>query len=87
MCYICRKPVKDYSHFYGQGAEPTGNGLCPLWTDNNTVHHEDVARGAREAKEQARRERPGVELKYDPTRDLNLNPPSSRDKFRTGAYA
>jgi hypothetical protein len=72
MCYICRKPVKDYSHFYGQGAQPSGNSLCPLWSDNNTIHNQDVVRGALEAKEKVQREQPGVELKFDPTQGLNL---------------
>ena len=33
MCYLCNKPVKDYSHFYGQGGEPEPeNGkTCSLW--------------------------------------------------------
>ncbi len=74
MCYICRKPVKDYSHFYGQGAQPSANSRCPLWSDNNTVHAQDVARGALEAKERVQRERPGVELKHDPTMGLDLPP-------------
>lgn len=71
MCYICRLPVKDYNHFYGQGSEPV-SGKCPLWTDNNLVHDRDVALGALEAQNALNKNQPGVILKNDPTKGLNM---------------
>ena len=50
MCYLCRKPVTDYRHFYGQGGAPGGQAKCPLWSDNKTLHDSDVAKGAFDAK-------------------------------------
>ena len=58
-CYICRQPVKDYSHFYGQGAQPLA-GKCPLFSDNNRLHESDVAKGAKEAKNEMDQENPEV---------------------------
>ena len=46
MCYLCRKPVTDYKHFYGQGGAPGGQATCPLWSDNKSLHENDVAKGA-----------------------------------------
>lgn len=72
-CYVCRKPVKDYTHFNGQG----GNrfDLCPLYTDNSVVNENKVL----EAAEIAKKEVGPDKLKYDPTvgleAHLNANKP------------
>ena len=66
-----RLPVKDYSHFYGQGALPV-SGKCHLWTDNNLVHDRDVALGALEAKNAINQGHPELILKNDPTQGLNM---------------
>ena len=66
-----RLPVKDYSHFYGQGATPV-SGKCPLWTDNNMVHDRDVAQGALEARNAFNKDQPGLILKNDPTLGINM---------------
>ncbi|XP_012288793.1 hyphally regulated cell wall protein 3 [Orussus abietinus] len=44
MCYICNKPVKDYTHFNAQGAERID--LCPLWSDNKRLNAETVLKAA-----------------------------------------
>jgi TRIAD3 protein (E3 ubiquitin-protein ligase RNF216) len=68
MCYICRKKVSDYSHFYGQGAEPV-NGKCALYTDTNSLHASEVNKAAEEKKKEM--EAKNITLKNDPTKDLS----------------
>ena len=51
MCYLCKQPVEDYTHFYGQGGEPTATKTCPLWTDSKQLHEEEIANAAAKAKE------------------------------------
>ena len=77
MCYLCRQPVRDYKHFYGQGGVPQPGQLCPLFSDNNTVHERDVARGALEAKSEMDKENPDVKLKHDPAANINLEAANS----------
>ena len=72
MCYLCRQPVKDYKHFFGQGGVPQAGQTCPLWSDNNSIHERDVARGALEAKSEMDKENPEVKLKHDPAAGINL---------------
>jgi len=67
MCYLCRKPVRDYNHFYGQGGTPTATQACPLWSDNAVLHEHAVAKSAVEAKEEMDQQQPEVKLKHDPT--------------------
>jgi len=69
MCYLCRKPVPDnYSHFYGQGADPK-DGTCPLWSDNKNLHKEEVFQAAKRAKKDLNKN-----VKYDPTKNLEKPP-------------
>ena len=71
MCYLCRKPVKNYDHFVGEGGTPNPpHQICPLWSNNDILHTEEVARGGQNAKSTMEREKPNVELKIDPTVDL-----------------
>ena len=72
MCYLCRKPVRDYNHFYGQGGVPTQQQTCPLWSDNKTLHEADVARGALKAKNEMDEKVPEVKLKHDPTAGVDV---------------
>ena len=72
MCYLCRQPVRDYKHFFGQGGVPQAGQTCPLWSDNNSIHERDVARGALEAKSEMDKENPEVKLKHDPAAGINL---------------
>ena len=62
-------PFQDYTHFYGQGGDPLP-GKCPLWSQNDELHRADVQKGAKAAKDRMDRERPEVELKFDPTEDV-----------------
>ena len=70
MCYLCRQPVEDnYKHFYGEGASP-GPGLCPLWSNINQVHGNEVKEAAARVKTHV-----GKKLKYDPTQGQNEDDP------------
>lgn len=69
MCYLCRNLVPDnYKHFYGQGAEPAP-GLCPLFSDNESLHKSEVMKAATLGKKNMK----GA-LKYDPTKDMAAPP-------------
>jgi len=70
MCYLCRKEVKDYSHFYGQGGTPTANKTCPLFSDNKKIHQIELSKVAKEAKEEL--EKANVTLSVDPTKDVMI---------------
>ena len=72
MCYLCRQPVRDYKHFFGQGGVAQPGQTCPLWSDNNSIHERDVARGALEAKSEMDKENPEVKLKHAPAAGINL---------------
>ena len=65
MCYLCKQPVKDYTHFYGQGGAPDKTRTCPLWTDTKKLHEEEVAKAAAKAKEELKKK--NIQLKHDPT--------------------
>ena len=70
MCYLCKQPVRDYTHFYGQGGEPTNTRTCPLWTDNKKLHEQEVANAAAKAKEELQKK--NIQLKHDPTAGVAL---------------
>ena len=65
MCYLCKQPVRDYTHFYGQGGAPDKTRSCPLWTDNKKLHEQEVAEAAAKAKEELKKK--NIHLKHDPT--------------------
>ena len=65
MCYLCKQPVRDYTHFYGQGGAPDKTRSCPLWTDNKKLHEQEVAEAAAKAKEELKKK--NLTLKNDPT--------------------
>ncbi|KAJ3660388.1 hypothetical protein Zmor_004838 [Zophobas morio] len=65
MCYVCGKPVDSYKHFNGNGGDRFD--LCPLYSDTNVLNKENVLKGAQEAKAEIG----NVNLKYDPTVDIN----------------
>ena len=78
MCYLCRKPVKGYEHFVGQGGEPEPpHRVCPLWSNNDDLHKKEVAKVALEAKQTVTEENPNVKLKIDPTSGIQM-PSTSR---------
>jgi len=68
MCYLCKQPVKDYTHFYGQGGSPTATKTCPLWTDNQRLHEQEIANAAAKAKEELAKS--NLTLKHDPTKGI-----------------
>ena len=68
MCYLCKKAVKDYSHFYGQGGTPTDVKTCPLWSDNKMLHQMEVAKATELAREGLAKD--NMVLSNDPTKDI-----------------
>ena len=72
MCYLCKQPVKDYTHFYGQGGAPSATKTCPLWTDNIRLHEQEIANAAAKAKEEMAAKNPHLTLKHDPTKGIAL---------------
>jgi len=75
MCYLCKAPVKDYSHFYGQGGRPSEKQPCPLWSDNAALHAQEVAKAAQEAKDELAAK--NVKLKHDPTAGIEAPAPKT----------
>ncbi|XP_011169726.1 E3 ubiquitin-protein ligase RNF216 [Solenopsis invicta] len=63
MCYICNKPVTDYKHFQGQGAEPSN--LCPLWSDNKRMNAKSVIKVCRETVNQMKEKDPDIDINID----------------------
>ena len=57
MCYLCKKEVKDYSHFY-----------CPLFSDNKRIHQMELVKVAEEAKLKLVEE--NILLTVDPTQGI-----------------
>ena len=67
MCYLCKEPVKDYTHFYGQGGAPDKTRPCPLWTkDIKKLHEKEVAEAVAKAKEEMKNKKK-LTVKNDPT--------------------
>ncbi|CAG9766487.1 unnamed protein product [Ceutorhynchus assimilis] len=60
-CYICRKPIKNYQHYNGQGGDQSK--LCPLYSENILNNEKEVLEAAMEAKKQV----DPAKLKNDPT--------------------
>lgn len=65
MCYVCRQPVTDYSHFNGQGG--TDFSKCPLYSTNDELHVDAVKKVAEEAKQEVLKKNPEGKLVHDPT--------------------
>ena len=68
MCYICKQPVQDYQHFYGQGGGPSATKTCPMFSDTDQLHRQEVALAARKASEQLVAD--NLQLKHDPTQGI-----------------
>lgn len=65
MCYICRQPVTDYSHFNGQGG--TEHEKCPLYSTNDELHVDLVREIGEKAKAEILQANPDRKLLHDPT--------------------
>ncbi|XP_018392487.1 PREDICTED: uncharacterized protein LOC108771644 [Cyphomyrmex costatus] len=74
MCYICDKPVTDYKHFQGQGAERSN--LCPLWSDDRRLNAEGVIKVCKETMKQIKEKDPHVDINVDAL--LPKLPPKSK---------
>ncbi|CAH1115578.1 unnamed protein product [Psylliodes chrysocephalus] len=64
MCYICKQPVTDYTHFNGIGGDKFN--LCPLYSDTNEFNQKNVIAAATEAKAKV----DPTKLKIDPSLDV-----------------
>ena len=84
MCYLCKQPVKDYTHFYDPGALDTSaldnSGRCPISTDTKKLHKQEVAKAAEKAKEELKKK--NIQLKHDPTAGVALPAGGKKDKDR-----
>ena len=59
QCYVCRKTVKDYSHFNNR--ERGGkNGQCPLFDSTALRHQDEVQQAEESAREKVAKERPDI---------------------------
>eukprot|EP00088_Acartia_fossae_P053664 TRINITY_DN6122_c0_g1_i5.p1 TRINITY_DN6122_c0_g1~~TRINITY_DN6122_c0_g1_i5.p1 ORF type:complete len:740 (+),score=192.63 TRINITY_DN6122_c0_g1_i5:286-2220(+) len=77
MCYLCKKLISnDYTHFYGHGATP-GKNKCPLWSDNDNLHKDEVAKAAEATKKELGGD--AANLKHDPTKGME-KPPEGYDR-------
>jgi hypothetical protein len=69
ICYICRVIIDDYTHFdqtpHHRGGVPA-NGRCPLYSNNNELHVQNVIAAGEKAKQELSKK--GVNLKHDPTK-------------------
>ena len=85
MCYLCKKPVKDYTHFYGQGGEPTATKTCPLWSDNKALHAGELAAAAEAARQRLARDQ--LTLDIDPIKDIaRPAAPQTEDEARAELF-
>lgn len=54
MCYICRKQIKDYNHFHNNNVPnqviPGTLEKCPLFSDTQKMHEEEIAISAKKAR-------------------------------------
>ena len=70
MCYVCRKPVQHYEHFYviprTLAIFSPEAGKCPLYINEEKLHAQEVQKAAKEAKKNLD---PKVKLKHDPTKE------------------
>ncbi|XP_030840461.1 uncharacterized protein LOC578116 [Strongylocentrotus purpuratus] len=92
MCYICRQPIKDYTHFDNRAATPGQVWMpklgekCRLWTNSN----EDDDRAVKEienemkAEEKAIRDRTAADLKRPNIAGIDEGGGSDAKRPRTG---
>ncbi|XP_042221686.1 E3 ubiquitin-protein ligase RNF216-like isoform X4 [Homarus americanus] len=66
MCYICKKQIKGYDHFEDKPV-PTDPRKCPLWSNSEKIHAEEVRDIADKLKQEME---PGLELVHNPLNDL-----------------
>ena len=73
MCYICRKKIKDYSHFSnippnGAAENPPNQSRasnpekCPLYSDTAKMHEDEVAKSAARARAELASSNPNIRV-------------------------
>ncbi|XP_045592246.1 uncharacterized protein [Procambarus clarkii] len=66
MCYICKKQINGYAHFEDK-LVPTDPTKCPLWSNSEKIHAEEVRDVADRLKQEMD---PNLELVHNPLDDL-----------------
>ena len=67
ICYICRKQIKDYSHF-ADNRNPQNQSQnnvskkCTLFSDTNKLHEEEVAKSAQNARAELASSNPNIRI-------------------------
>ncbi|KNC99495.1 uncharacterized protein SPPG_04890 [Spizellomyces punctatus DAOM BR117] len=61
MCYVCRQPVRDYTHFRDGVVPGTPGAKCPLFENTITRNAEDVQRAGQEAILTAKLQNPEID--------------------------
>ncbi|XP_041473758.1 uncharacterized protein LOC121422663 [Lytechinus variegatus] len=93
MCYICRQPIKDYSHFDNRAAPPNGQmwmpkqgEKCRLWTNSDEDDNRAVKEIERQmkAEEKAMRDRSAADLKRPSIPGVDDGGGSDAKRPRTG---
>ena len=51
-----------------QGGEATATRTCPLWSDNQAIHEEELAKAAEEARKKLEQDK--VTLDFDPLKGI-----------------
>ncbi|XP_042890547.1 E3 ubiquitin-protein ligase RNF216-like [Penaeus japonicus] len=67
MCYICRKPVEDYDHFNYDPEVKSDPNKCPLWTNSDDIHKNEIRKAAEAVKKTMK---PDEKLLNDPTEGI-----------------
>ncbi|XP_043278217.1 uncharacterized protein [Venturia canescens] len=60
MCYLCDQPIKNYSHFRGQGSND--QNLCPLYSDTIRLDAVAVRKIAEEAQMEVLKRNPNMKI-------------------------
>ncbi|KAK4328200.1 hypothetical protein Pmani_001322 [Petrolisthes manimaculis] len=78
MCYICKKPIKGYDHFEDKTV-PTDSSKCPLWSNSEKIHAEEVRDAADKLKKDMD---PNLNLVHNPLNDVPEVPKHLSNKLK-----
>ncbi|CAF0787945.1 unnamed protein product [Brachionus calyciflorus] len=87
-CYVCRQPIKDYSHFAQPvNPNPTGekipNKVCPQFSDVHELHRTEMEEAYKKATEEfytLHPDKKDIKLKHDPKIYLDELAKSKKNK-------
>uniref|UniRef100_T1J9K2 RING-type domain-containing protein n=1 Tax=Strigamia maritima TaxID=126957 RepID=T1J9K2_STRMM len=87
MCYVCRKPIKDYEHF-----DKIINGKsdkCQLYSNDREMERVELQKTVVEAREEYIKKHPesaNIELRYDFTKHIASNNNSNNNRQKDFYY-